>query len=167
MPPTSQSLGLRTCPETAQETPDTAAVVAAVAGGGAGAPQVGFVRSFSDAEKAALLQRTAGVVYTPTKEHFGIVPIETMAAERPVIACASGGPLESIAHGETGFLQQPTADSFAGAMRQLAGSPDLVAAMGRAGKARVQAMFSRQAFAARLDGMCRHLAAHGSLAGLD
>lgn len=29
-------------------------------------------------------------------EHFGIVPLEGMAAGRAVIACNSGGPLESI-----------------------------------------------------------------------
>ena len=29
-------------------------------------------------------------------EHFGIVPLEGMAAGRAVCACNSGGPLESI-----------------------------------------------------------------------
>jgi alpha-1,3/alpha-1,6-mannosyltransferase len=35
-------------------------------------------------------------------EHFGIVPLEAMAARLPVIACDSGGPTESVDHQVTG-----------------------------------------------------------------
>jgi glycosyltransferase involved in cell wall biosynthesis len=38
------------------------------------------------------LQNCVGVLYTPEREHFGIVPIEAMYNEAPVIACNSGGP---------------------------------------------------------------------------
>jgi alpha-1,3/alpha-1,6-mannosyltransferase len=44
------------------------------------------------------------LLYTPANEHFGIVPIEAMHLGCVVIACNSGGPLESIEDGETGFL---------------------------------------------------------------
>ncbi|KAM1041810.1 hypothetical protein ACFX2C_030940 [Malus domestica] len=37
-------------------------------------------------------------------EHFGIVPLEAMAAHKPVILCNSGGPVETVKNGETGFL---------------------------------------------------------------
>ncbi|BBH03001.1 UDP-Glycosyltransferase superfamily protein, partial [Prunus dulcis] len=37
-------------------------------------------------------------------EHFGIVPLEAMAAHKPVIACNSGGPVETVKDGATGFL---------------------------------------------------------------
>ena len=40
-------------------------------------------------------------------EHFGIVPLEAMLAGRPVLACNSGGPVESIIHGVTGYLCAP------------------------------------------------------------
>jgi len=43
------------------------------------------------------------VLYTPEMEHFGIVPIETMYLERPVITCNSGGPKETVEDGVTGF----------------------------------------------------------------
>eukprot|EP00955_Chlamydomonas_euryale_P011176 120591-Chlamydomonas_euryale.AAC.1 len=60
-------------------------------------------------QRALLLAACSVVLYTPQNEHFGIVPLEAMAAGRPVVACASGGPLESVLHGETGMLCQPDA----------------------------------------------------------
>ena len=56
-----------------------------------------FLRSFSDAQKIALLERCNCLLYTPSNEHFGIVPIESMYCRRPVIAVNSGGPLETVA----------------------------------------------------------------------
>ena len=47
------------------------------------------------------------------QEHFGIVPVEAMYSYRPVIACNSGGPKESVLHEQTGFLCDPTPQSFA------------------------------------------------------
>jgi alpha-1,3/alpha-1,6-mannosyltransferase len=47
------------------------------------------------------------------------LPTQAMAAGRPVIACNSGGPRESVVHGRTGFLCEPTPASFAAAMLQL------------------------------------------------
>ena len=54
-----------------------------------------------------LLTNTDILLYTPENEHFGIVPVEAMHLGCIVIACDSGGPLESIKHGETGFLRKP------------------------------------------------------------
>ena len=82
--------------------------------------QVILMRSFTDAERGALLAAATAVVYTPTNEHFGIVPLEAMAAGRPVLACNSGGPRESVLHGATGFLAEPDAAAFARAMAHLA-----------------------------------------------
>ena len=82
-------------------------------------PQVHLLRSFSDAQRSALLAAAAAVVYTPSDEHFGIVPLEAMAAGRPVIACNSGGPTESVVHGVTGFLCKPHPAAFAAAMAKL------------------------------------------------
>lgn len=85
--------------------------------------QVILVQSFTDAERSALLAAACAVVYTPTNEHFGIVPLEAMAAGRPVLACNSGGPKETVLHGRTGFLAEPQPEAFASAMAQLAVSP--------------------------------------------
>ena len=47
------------------------------------------------------------------------------SAGRPVLACNSGGPKESVLHGSTGFLAEPEAGSFSRAMAQLVVSPFL------------------------------------------
>jgi alpha-1,3/alpha-1,6-mannosyltransferase len=71
---------------------------------------VTFIRSFSDAQKGYLLRAATAVLYTPSNEHFGIVPIEAMAGCRPVVAVNNGGPLESVVDGRTGYLCEPTVE---------------------------------------------------------
>ncbi|XP_066541898.1 alpha-1,3/1,6-mannosyltransferase ALG2 [Hoplias malabaricus] len=115
---------------------------------------VTFLRSFSDRQKVALLQGSTCVLYTPSNEHFGIVPVEAMYSRCPVIAVNSGGPLESIADGETGFLRDPMPESFSEAMRQFLRDPGLKQRMGQAGRERVIARFSLQAFT---DQLHRHI----------
>jgi alpha-1,3/alpha-1,6-mannosyltransferase len=47
--------------------------------------------------QSLLLHATSkALLYTPTEEHFGIVPLEAMAAGLPVLATNSGGPMESV-----------------------------------------------------------------------
>lgn len=44
------------------------------------------------------------MLYTPTEEHFGIVPIESMGRGVPVVAINNGGPRETVLDEVTGFL---------------------------------------------------------------
>jgi alpha-1,3/alpha-1,6-mannosyltransferase len=113
---------------------------------------VRFLASFSDAQRRALLASCAAVVYTPQHEHFGIVPLEAMAVARPVVAVNSGGPTESVVHGESGLLCDPTPSAFASAYKQLLCDGGVVDSqrMGAVAGAHVQARFSREAFGARL-----------------
>jgi glycosyltransferase involved in cell wall biosynthesis len=47
------------------------------------------------------------VVPSTEPEPFGMVALEAMAAEKPVIAAAHGGLVEIVKHGETGLLFEP------------------------------------------------------------
>lgn len=55
-----------------------------------------FLQSPDDKFKLFLLKRCDVLLYTPSNEHFGIVPIEAMYMGKPVIACNSGGPTETV-----------------------------------------------------------------------
>ena len=66
--------------------------------------RVTLLKSPSDSEKVWLLKHSACLLYTPAGEHFGIVPLEAMYCGTPVLAVDSGGPLETVGHGETGWL---------------------------------------------------------------
>ena len=144
---------------------------------------VSFVKSFTDAEKVRMLQMCAAVLYTPDREHFGtwhthatlycalrwlargitsphaarapagIVPLECMAASRPVIAVASGGPLETVVHEKTGFLCEQTPESFAAAMERVVKDKDMVLRMGKAARKHVETHFSRKSFATKLEAL--------------
>lgn len=121
--------------------------------------QVVFLRSFTEAQRTLLLDHCAGVVYTPANEHFGIVPVEAMYASRPVIAANSGGPLESVLHGKTGYLCPDTPAAFAEAMREVVTDPERSRRMGERGRTHVIERFSLSAFGDTLEGEVRALGA--------
>jgi len=70
--------------------------------------EVLFLPSVSEDIKCFLMRHAVGLLYTPVNEHFGITPLESMALARPVIACNTGGPCETIVHGKTGYLVNGT-----------------------------------------------------------
>ncbi|POM80757.1 LOW QUALITY PROTEIN: Alpha-1,3-mannosyltransferase [Phytophthora palmivora] len=111
-----------------------------------------FCTSVTDVAKKELLATAQAVLYTPSNEHFGIVPVEAMTFGTPVIAVNNGGPMETVENGKTGFLCESSPQSFAGAMLQLLGSANSVRAecMGQAGKERAFALFSLETFSDQL-----------------
>jgi starch synthase len=95
-------------------------------------------------------------------EPMGIVNLEAMACEAPVVATATGGIPEVVAHGETGLLVPITQRSdgepldperfvadFAAAVNELLVEPDRARTMGRAGRRRAIDHFSWSAIAQR------------------
>jgi glycosyltransferase involved in cell wall biosynthesis len=85
-------------------------------------------------------------------EPFGMVLIEAMAVGVPVVAPASGGPVEIVEHGETGFLF-PAGDAAAAAAHvvTLIRDPELARRMGSAAAERARERYSveRQVSASR------------------
>lgn len=122
--------------------------------------RVVFLRSISGTLRKSLMEATVAVLYTPANEHFGIVPCEAMALGAPVIACASGGPMETIDDEVTGILckgdsQEDLAKEFAAGMEKIldtfTSKPAAWEALGKAGRDRVERLFSLEHFADRLD----------------
>lgn len=71
-----------------------------------------FLGTVSEAEKAHLMAKARAFIH-PQLEDFGITPIESMAAGRPVIAYAQGGATETLTQGITGvFFSQQTWESL-------------------------------------------------------
>jgi glycosyltransferase involved in cell wall biosynthesis len=115
-----------------------------------GDPRIHFRIFPSDEELAKLYSECYGILFTPFNEDWGIVPLEAMAFGKPVIAVNRGGPLETVVHGVTGFLEAPEEDAFARRMNQLTSDPDLARRMGQAGRAHSQ-RFSWDTFVGRID----------------
>ena len=113
-----------------------------------------FLLSVPNTLKEMLLNSTRLLIYTPSNEHFGIVPLEAMLAGVPVLAANTGGPLETVVEGKTGWLCPPTeVHAWTAIMFKVLHelSPREVLAIGAAGTARVKAEFSDTKMAERLD----------------
>ena len=97
-----------------------------------------FVIHPNDQMLFELYDRAYAVLFTPFNEDWGLIPLEAMAYGKTVIAVNSGGPLETIIHGENGFLAEPKPEDFAHYMASLATSPDTARLMGEKGRRHVQ-----------------------------
>lgn len=114
-----------------------------------------FLHSVPNAFKTTLLATSRLLVYTPLHEHFGIVPLEAMLAETPVLAANEGGPTETVVDGETGWLRDVTkvqdwTDVMRIALEDGKGEQKLKE-MGKQGKARVESLFSKEKMAETLE----------------
>jgi glycogen synthase len=147
-------------PEIAREM--TAAVEEARA---AGTQSIVWIQEMLPKEQVIALYTHAAIFVCPSVyEPFGIINLEAMACETPVVASAVGGIPEVVEHGETGLLVVPEVTSptevephnpdrfardLAAAVNTLLADPDLRARMGRAARARVESAYSWTAIAAQ------------------
>jgi len=85
------------------------------------APNIQFTGWLSESQLHDLLGKAIATLYIPQAEDFGMSPIESMAAGKPVIAVAEGGLLESILANKTGLLLEPdfTQTALIDAIKQL------------------------------------------------
>jgi glycosyltransferase involved in cell wall biosynthesis len=80
-------------------------------------PNVEFLGHLDQDELRPLMQRCAAAIF-PSRDDFGLVPLEVAACGRPTIAFGAGGALETVIPGETGELFEPQdADALAACIR--------------------------------------------------
>ena len=116
-----------------------------------------FFTSPNNIDKQNLIHISDCVIYTPTNEHFGIVPIEAMALGKVVLAANSGGPMESIGNAsenntslddQFGYLRPPLPSTFSEVMLQIVNlkNSDKISNMGRLARQRVIAKYSKEVY---------------------
>jgi glycosyltransferase involved in cell wall biosynthesis len=79
---------------------------------------VSMVGQLADDELIGLIQRCTAVIF-PSRDDFGLVPLEAMACGRPVIALSAGGALDTVEPGRTGeLLAEATPHAIAQAVKE-------------------------------------------------
>jgi len=124
-------------------------------------------------EDVIVLYTHASIFVCPSVyEPFGIINLEAMACETPVVASAVGGIPEAVVHGETGLLvpvepvspqdfepraPEQFASDLALAVNSLLNDPVTMRAMGKRARERVERYFSWSSIAQRTLGFYREL----------
>lgn len=106
--------------------------------GGAAVEFRGFV---PDDQLVELYANALAVVYAPLDEDYGYVTLQAFAAGKPVVTAKdSGGVLEWVEDGVTGFVTDGSPEAIADAVDELAADPARARAMGAAGRDRVASL---------------------------
>lgn len=114
-----------------------------------GASNIQFVGWVDDEGLRRLIGQAVATIYLPREEDFGMSPVESMAAGKPVIGVAEGGLLETIVDGKTGILlpPDPSPEAICEAVEQL--TPVRARAMRKTCEIRAR-RFDRQVFLDRM-----------------
>jgi glycosyltransferase involved in cell wall biosynthesis len=127
------------------------------------APNILFTGWVGDAELCELLGRCIATLYTPIDEDFGISPVESMAAGKPVIGVREGGLRETVLDGRTGWLLDPGFEPGDVAAAVRACTVERAGSM-RAACERQSLLFSEEVFESSLLTIVNRLAAEKGLA---
>jgi len=116
-------------------------------------PQVRWINEMVPVPVVTQLYSHAAVFACPSVyEPFGLINLEAMACQAPVVASAVGGILEVVEDGKTGLLVPPAQpEALAAAITRVLGNPELARSMGQAGRRRVEAQFSWTSIAERTE----------------
>jgi len=91
-------------------------------------------------------------------ESFGVVLIEAMAMERPVVSTNCDGVLDIVVDGETGLYVHPRDSAeLATALTRLIDDPAMRVRLGKAGRQRVLRLFDRRIQMERLESIYQEL----------
>jgi glycosyltransferase involved in cell wall biosynthesis len=97
------------------------------------------VRLLGPIDDAALVERYArcrAVYFGPVNEDYGFVTLEAFRSGKAVITCRdSGGPVELVEDGRSGFVIEPTAEALAARLDALASDRSVAERMGEAARA--------------------------------
>lgn len=87
-------------------------------------PKTEFLGEVNSSSKAELFTRAKAFLFCSDNEDFGMIPVEAMAYGCPVVAYKSGGTLETVIEGKTGyFFDELTAESCAQAVKKIIHQP--------------------------------------------
>ena len=133
--------------------PDTPEIEARLKRAVAEHPNVLWIAEMVPLDEVIQLYSHAAVFACPSVyEPFGIINLEAMACETPVVASAVGGILEVVEDGRTGLLVPPASpDDLAAAIRRVLDDRELARAFGQAGRRRVEERFSWASVAERTE----------------
>lgn len=112
-------------------------------------PNIIWIDKMVTKEEIIELYSNAEVFVCPSiYEPFGIINLEAMACNTPVVASATGGIKEVVVDGETGFLVEPgNPEDLAEHIKKLLDDRELAATFGANGRKRVEEMFSWESIA--------------------
>jgi glycogen synthase len=133
--------------------PDTPEIEERLRRAVAGRPGVKWINEMVPVDVVTQLYSHAAVFCCPSVyEPFGLINLEAMACQAPVVASAVGGILEVVEDGKTGVLVPPADPvALAAALDRVLGNPALGRAMGQAGRRRVEEKFSWASVAERTE----------------
>lgn len=98
-----------------------------------------FLGPVSDQELVDLYAEARAVYMGPIDEDYGLVTLEAMEAERPVVATSdSGGPLEFVEHEVNGIVVEPRPEELAQALERLVANDALCRKLGAEGRETVR-----------------------------
>jgi glycogen synthase len=131
--------------------PDTKEVEEEIAAKIAEEPRVLWINTLLREENYIELYSNCTLFACPSiYEPFGIINLEAMACERPVVASAVGGIQEVVVPGETGLLVPPAdPKALAESINRVLRDRELGRKMGLAGRKRVEEHFSWRSIAAQ------------------
>lgn len=139
--------------------PDTKELEDEIAAKVASEPRVLWINYLLREEQYVELYSNAAVFACPSiYEPFGIINLESMACETPVVASAVGGILETVVDGETGFLVPPAdPKAIADAINKLIRNDEMRRQFGKNGRKRVEDHFSWTSIAHKVEDLYREV----------
>ncbi len=123
---------------------------------------VDYIGKINEERKAELFA-TCRAVIVPSVwwEPLGIIPYEAFDSEKPVLAAASGGLVESVLHGETGLLHEPgNASQLADHVQEFESHPGRRREMGLRGREWLVAISNEEPWRAKFREIVEYAVAH-------